>query len=358
MDRHDDPEQAGLRSLVESLLEDDSFLHAGATLAANQVLLTAEADQTLAALLAQAEQNRDDDRAVAISQLRAFVGRCRRTGLAAVFLPDHPDIDPAVVSAVGTDMRAADEAEESYDRTGNINALIAAATAWHQVMAYPGLASAYPGLRAALLNNGGGVLLRRYWAVGLQEDLTGALEALRIAVALTPPHSHLVVGRLCNLGLAIREVYRQSSDGPALERAIGAFEMAAQVAAAQPQPAPTALINLALGLQDRYLRRGDLGDLARAIDCCEQACRNAESVGAQVMLGDLLRRRHESIGERPDLTRALTLLRGALQATPADPRSAPGAWWIWALPCLTSTPNPVIQATFSQRCSCSLRPCR
>jgi hypothetical protein len=240
MDGRDNPEPARVRTLFESLLEDDSFPRAGVTLAANQVLLTDEADQALAGLLAQAEQNGDSDRAVAISQLRAFVGRCRRTGLIAVFPPDHPDIDPAVVSAVGADMRAADKAEESYDRTGDINALTAAATAWRRVMAHPGLASAYPGLRAALLNNGGGVLLRRYWAVGRQEDLSDTLEALRIAVALTPPHSHLVVGRLCNLGLAIREVYRQSSDDRALERAIGAFEMAAQVAAAQPQSAPTA----------------------------------------------------------------------------------------------------------------------
>lgn len=323
MDCCDNPGSARVRSLFESLLEDDSFPRAGATLAANQVLLTAEADQALAALLAQAEQKGDGDRAVAISQLRAFVGRCRRTGLAAVFPPDHPDIDPAVVSAVGADMRAADETEASYDRTGDINALTAAATAWRQVMAHPDLASAYPGLRAALLNNGGGVLLRRYWAVGSQSDLGSALEVLRIAVALTPPHSRLVVGRLCNLGLAIREVYRQGGDDSALARAIGAFETAAQVAATQPQAAPAALTNLALGLQDRYLRSGDPDDLARAIGCCEQAWRDAESVGAQVMLGDLLRRRYESAGERPDLTRAVTLLRGALQATSAGSPERP-----------------------------------
>jgi hypothetical protein len=323
MDCRDDPEAAGLRSLFENLLGDDSFPRAGATLAANPVLLTVEADQALAVLLVQAEQHGDDDRAVAISQLRAFVGRCRHTGLAAVFPPSHREIDPALVSAVGADMRAADEAEESYDRTGDIDALTAAATAWRQVMAHSGLASAYPGLRAALLNNGGGVLLRRYWAVGSQGDLSSALEALRISVALTPAHSHLVVGRLCNLGLAVREVYRQSGDDPTLERAIGAFEMAAQVAAVQPQSAPTALTNLALGLQDRYLRTGDPDDLARAISCCEQACRDAESVGAQVMLADLLRRRYESAGERPDLTRAVTLLRGALQATPTGSPERP-----------------------------------
>lgn len=315
-----------LRALLEILLEDDSFPRTGATLAANPVLLTPRADDALAALSAQAEQRGDGDRAVALGQLRAFVGRCRCTGLAAVFLPGHPEIDPAVVSAVGADMRAADEAEESYDRTGDINALTVAATTWRQVMAHPGLASAYPGLRAALLNNSGGVLLRRYWAVGRQEDLSSALEVLRIAVALTPLQSRIVVGRLCNLGLAVREVYRQSGDGAALERAIGAFETATRTAATQPHAAstlPTALTNLALGLQDRYLRGGDPDDLARAISCCEQACQGAVSVGAQVMLGDLLRRRYESAGERPDLARAVTLLRGALQATPTGSPERP-----------------------------------
>jgi hypothetical protein len=326
MDCHGNPEPARLRSLFESLLADDSFPRVGATLAVNEVLLTAEADEALVALLAQAEQNGDGDRAVAVSQLRAFIGRCRRAGLAAVFPPDHPDIDPAVVSAVGADMRAADEAEEWYDRTGDIDALTAAAAAWRQVMAHPDLASAYPGLRAALLNNGGGVLLRRYWAVGGQSDLGSALEVLRIAVALTPPRSQLVVGRLCNLGLAIREVYRQGGDDSALERAIDASEKAVQIAIMRPQAAPTAptaLTNLALGLQDRYLRSGDPSDLARAIGCCEQACRDAESAGAQVMLGDLLRRRYESAGERPDLTRAVTLLRSALQTTPGGSPERP-----------------------------------
>jgi tetratricopeptide (TPR) repeat protein len=323
MNRRANPAPTGLRALIERLMEDDSFPRAGATLAANQVLLTAEADDELAALVAQATQCRDDDRAVAISQLRAFVGRCRRTGLAAVFLPDHPDIDPVIVSIVGTDMRAADDAEGSYDRTGDIDALTAAAAAWRRVMTDPSLVSAYPGLRAALLNNGGGVLLRRYWAVGSRDDLAGAYEVLRTAVALTPPHVPLIVGRLCNLGLAIREIYRQNGDRSALERAIGAFEraaeVAAQVAAAQPSAAPAARTNLALGLQDRYLSSGDPDDLARAIGCCEQACWGAEPVSACVMLGDLLRRRYESTGERPDLTRAVALLRGALQATP--PRS-------------------------------------
>jgi hypothetical protein len=306
-------------ALIERLLEDDSFPRAGVTLAANQVLLTAEADKALAALVAQAKQCGDDDRAVAISQLREFVGRCRRTGLAAVFPPGHPEIDPAVVSVVGADMRAADDAEALYDRTGDIDALTTAAAAWRRVMTQPSPASAYPGLRAALLNNGGGVLLRRYWAIGSRENLADALDALRTAVALTPRHARLIVGRLCNLGLAVREVYRRSGDLSALECAIGAFERAAEVAAAQPSVAPTALTNLALGLQDRYLRSGDPDDLARAIGCCEQVCRGAETVGACVMLGDLLRRRYESTGERTDLTRAIALLRDALQATP--PRS-------------------------------------
>jgi hypothetical protein len=319
MDRRGDTRSAGLRALIERLLEDDSFPRAGATLTANQVLLTDDADMALAALAAQAEQDGDEDRAVAIGQLRAFIGRCRRTGLAAVFPPDHPDIDPAVVSVIGADMRAADDAEASYDRTGDIAALTTAAAAWHQVMTHPSLASAYPGLRAALLNNGGGVLLRRWWAIGSREDLAGALEALRTAVALTPQHARLIVGRLCNLGLAVREVYRQGGDLSALERAIGLFERAAEVAAAHPSVAPTALTNLALGLQDRYLRSGDPDDLARAIGSCEQACRSAQPVGACVMLGDLLRRRYESTGQRTDLSQAVALLRDGLQATP--PRS-------------------------------------
>ena len=61
-----------VRVLIEGLLEDDSFPRAGATLAANPALLTPAADDVMAALLRQAEQHGDGDRAVMISQFRAF----------------------------------------------------------------------------------------------------------------------------------------------------------------------------------------------------------------------------------------------------------------------------------------------
>jgi tetratricopeptide (TPR) repeat protein len=307
-----------VRVLIEGLLEDDSFPRAGATLAGNPALLTPAADDVLAALLTQAEQRGDGDRAIMISQFRAFAGRCRHAGLAAVFLPDDPAIDPVVVSAVSADVRAADAAEQAYDRTGDIGTLSAAAVAWRRVMAHPSLVSAYPGLCAALLNTGAGVLLRRYWAAGSRDDLDSALEALRAAVALTPPRSPLISGRLGNLGLARREVYRDTGDPSVLEQAIDAFDRAARVAAT-----PAMLTNLALGLQDRYLRSGDPQDLARAIDSSEQACRDTEPGGPQVMLGDLLRLRYEAAGHRPDLARAVTLLQAGLQATPAGSPERP-----------------------------------
>ncbi len=307
-----------LRVLIEGLLEDDSFPRAGATLAANPALLTPGADDVMAALLTQAEQRGDGDRAIMISQFREFVGRCRQTGLTAVFLPDHPAIDPVVVSIVSADMRAAEDAEQAYDRTGDIGTLTAAAVAWRRVMTHPNLASAYPGLRAALLNNGGGVLLRRYWAVGSRDDLDSALEVLRTAVALTPPQSPLISGRLGNLGLARREVYRNTGDQSVLEQAIDAFERAARIVAT-----PTILTNLALGLQDRSLRNSDPDDLARAIGYSEQACRDSEPGAPQVMLGDLLRLRYEATGHRPDLARAATLLQAGLQTAPAGSPERP-----------------------------------
>jgi hypothetical protein len=300
-----------LRVLIEGLLEDSSFPRAGATLAANPALLTPGADDVMADLLRHEEQRGDGDRAILISQFRAFVERCRTRGLAAVFLPGHPAIDPVVVASISTDMGAADDAERDYDRTGDIGMLTAAAAAWRRVMAHQDLASAYPGLLAALLNNAGGVLLRRYWAIGSRDDLDTALEELRNAVALTPARSPLVAGRLGNLGLARREVYRNTGDLPVLEQAISAFERAVRAAGT-----PAMLTNLALGLQDRYLRTGNLDDLARAIDCSEQACRDGEGA-SYVMLGDLLRLRYESAGQRPDLAQAITLLEAGLRAAPA-----------------------------------------
>jgi hypothetical protein len=259
-----------LRALFEALLEDDSFPRAGAVLAANPALLTADADDVMAGLLAReeapGEQPGDGDRAAMIRQFRAFAGRCRTTGLAAVFPPGHAVIDPTVVACVSADMAAADDAEQDYDRTSDIGRLTAAAAAWQRVMTHPALASAYPALRAALLNNGGGVLLRLYWAAGRPGDLDTALGALRTAAT------------------------------------------------------PTTLANLALVLSERYLGTGDPGDLTRAIECAERACLDTEPGDPHVMLGDLLRMRYEATGQRADLARAVALLQAGLDATPAgDP---------------------------------------
>ena len=109
-----------LRALIEALLEDDSFPRAGATLAANPALLTVDADDIMADLLAQEEapeeRRGDGNRATMVRQFRAFAGRCRDAGLAAVFPPGQPVIDPAVVACVSADMAAADDAEQGYDR--------------------------------------------------------------------------------------------------------------------------------------------------------------------------------------------------------------------------------------------------
>src|SRR6202021_280189 len=112
LSERDDSTVPELRVLIEDLLEESSFPRAGATLAANPVLLTPVADDALADLLGQETQRGDGDRAMMIGQLRAFVGRVRTNGLAAVFLADHPAIDPVVVAALSDDLRAADDAEQ------------------------------------------------------------------------------------------------------------------------------------------------------------------------------------------------------------------------------------------------------
>ena len=300
---------------IRCLLEEDSFPRTGELLRSHPVLLTSAADQKLVELAGRAGHQPDGNRAEAIRQLRAFLSRCTRLGLDAVFPPGHPDIDPAVVAVVRADMDQADAAESAYDRSGDGGTLGVAAVAWRQVLAHPDLASAYPGLRAALLNNGRRLLLKRYWATGDLDDLRDALDALETAVALTPTRSDLMAGRLGNLGLVIREMYLRSGQQSMLDRALRTLEGAAATAR-HSSASQTALTNLALGLQDRYLRTGDARDLARAVAVSEQACETSPSLNAAVMLGDLLRRRHESTGAPGDLDRAVGLLRAAVQATP------------------------------------------
>jgi tetratricopeptide (TPR) repeat protein len=318
-------ERGRRRRLVEShvaiqdLLGHDSFPDAERVLRDQPELLSEEVDHLFDELAAEVEGGATQYPVEAIVQLRGFLRRCRSVGLDAVFPPDHPDIDPQVVAIIRPDMQEADDAEAAFEREGDASVLTCCAAAWRRIVREPSLDSAYPGLKAALLNNAGATLLRTYWARGEMNDLRDGLDLLDTAVKLTPLSSAHRAHRLGNLGVAFREVHLRTGDVEALDRATGLLREAVRTLDSSPgSPAASEVLsNLALVLRDYYIRTGNPDDLADAITHSERACRESESIGCRVMLGDLLGQRYETTGSHNDLTRAVELLTEAVSATPS-----------------------------------------
>lgn len=308
-----------LREAVCELLEHDSFPRAGRALRERPALLSEAADRVFDALAADARRCP----AAAVEQLQRFVRRCRRSGLDAVFPSGRPEIDPQMVTIVAADMAEANRSEAVFDRSGDSMALSRAAAAWRRIVGEPRLTSAYPGLRAALLTNAGGVLLRRYWTLGEPADLDDALRLLAEAEELTPASSPARAHRLANLALAFRELHLRTGDAGALHRAVDVLRAAAGTPLARSGAAADVLTNLALTLRDRFVLAGDPDDLNEAIEHAERACRDATSVGPQVMLGDLLGLRHRTTGEPADLDRSAALLTDAVARTEAGSPERP-----------------------------------
>ena len=308
-----------LHAAIQDLLEHDLFPHAGGVLKDQPELLSEDTDHLFDELAAEAERGTAQYPVEAIVQLRGFLRRCRSVGLDAVFPPDHPDIDPQVVAIIRPDMQEADDAEAAFEREGDASVLTGCAAAWRRIVREPSLKSAYPGLRAAILNNAGGVLLRTYWALGEMNDLCDGLDLLDTAVKLTPPSSAHRAHRLGNLGVTLREVHLRTGNVEELDRATDVLrEAVRRVDSSSGSPAASeVLTNLALVLRDYYIRAGNPDDLAEAITHSERACRESESIGCRVMLGDLLTQRYETTGSENDLTRAVELLTEAVQATPS-----------------------------------------
>lgn len=312
--------EAHLRRLLDDYLGHDSFTRAAEQLRAFPVLIGDEAETILLADLTEAARQGETSTELRLRQHLAFLRRCRRDGLDHVLQAGSSDIDPTVVAGIRAAMASADAAEARFDATGQPEALRAAGDTWRGIAAHPGLEAAYPALRAAVLNNAGGLLLRCAWVEGGDADLEAAIGMLRQAAALTPPGSRLRAGRLANLGIALRESYRRTSDPSALQDALRALRAAVAATPGSPGLA-AARSNLALVLEECYLRDGDPTHLDEAVDGCASAL-DDPAVGGQPrtdllqQLGNTLRRRFEARADPGDLDQAVEVLDQAVAATP------------------------------------------
>ena len=263
-----------------------------------------------------------------VRAMRAFLVRCASASYDSVFPPDCDIIDPRVHAVVAADVTAADAADNLHVESGDSAALDNAAAAWRRVLAAPELESAYPGLRAALLNDAAGSALRRFWHGGTRSDLELAIHRYAESLTLTPPVSVRRIGRLGNLAMALREANERYDEPQALADAEELLREALRLVdlgGDTVRGAAETTTNLALILRDRYLVDNDTDLLREAIALGERATTISDAPGPRIMLGDLLGQYFAHSGEVDHLERAVDLLTNALALVPEGSPERPRA---------------------------------
>jgi CHAT domain-containing protein/tetratricopeptide (TPR) repeat protein len=326
-----------LLNTLQAFIQADTWPASRQVVEAHPELLSDETDALLGQLIGGAQDQGDENAVRVLGEHRALLRRCREEGIEAAFagksgaspvddtppearaamealaalppnlrdalaelmgrvsstqeleaaLAEEPELRAALDEAMAglpggvstvppefqTDLRRAQEAEGRYRRSGDRSALDEAAACWRRIWDHPGFTAAPQAFRLAVLNDGGGVFLRRYWASGQMADLTVALGCWEEAVAGTPEGSPDLPGYLNNLGNGLRARYARTGDLADLARAIEAYEEAVAGTPEGSPDLPSRLNNLGNGLRARYARTGDLADLARAIEAYETTCR-------------------------------------------------------------------------------------
>lgn len=313
-----DPAEAQVRALLLRLLGVDSFPKTGEILRADARLLGDASRRILEQLVMEARRHEIPHSVDITAQLAAFLERSRADPLDLLFPAADRTVDPQVVSMIRAELEAAQAADIRYRVSGHEADLDTADQAWKRLLAAPALAGAYPGLKAALLNDAGGSAIARFWHLGDDADLTRADELYLAAIAMTPRNSARRIGRLGNLAMVRREEHLRFGRVDAIEHAETLLREAVALvdrSRGEISGAET-LTNLALLLRDRYLQSADPAVLQEAIAAAERACAASEAPGPRIMLGDLLSQNFPHSGAVEDLVRAVDLLDGALDQIP------------------------------------------
>lgn len=263
-------------------------------------------------------------------------------------------------------LEAAQDADERWDSSGDVAALILAAHTWVEVA---DLLPAPSSERADALNEAAGRLLRHYdsteeehslalsrqlltdavtqsspdqrgihlsnlgavWRTTYERtedpaDLRRSLEANEQALAVTPAGAAHPPGIMANLATTLRETYHLDADPAVLDRAVALDEQALD-AAPPGDPDRLALLNgLANGLSLRLARRRDRGDVDRLVQCREEAlalARPGTRLHAKYLnnLANAYGERAEATGDQNDLDRSVEVSE---QAVAARPQGSPG----------------------------------
>jgi tetratricopeptide (TPR) repeat protein len=176
---------------------------------------------------------------------------------------------------------------------------------------------------AAMLNNLGNHLGRRYERTGAMDDLEEAIRVARQAISVTPDDHPDLATWLHNLGTQLDSRYKRTGAMDDLEEAI---RVASQAISVTPDDHPDLagrLNNLGNRLESRYERTGAMDDLEEAIQITRQAVAATPDdypnlAGMLSNLGNRLSSRYEPTGPMDDLEEAIRVARQAISVTPDD----------------------------------------
>ena len=227
---------------------------------------------------------------------------------------------PQVPPEFARDLQQVQEAGQQYLRSGDLTALDAAAAAWVRILDAPAFAAADHRFQLAVMNDAGGVFLRRFWARGSMDDLNRALSCWRRAVAATAEGSPDLPSILNNLGTGLRTRFARTGRLEDLEEAIRVSQAAVAATAEGSPDLPARLNNLGTGLSTRFGRTGRLEDLEEAIRVYQAAVApTAEGSPDLPMylnnLGTGLSTRFGRTGRLEDLEEAIRVYQAAVAAT-------------------------------------------
>jgi CHAT domain-containing protein len=275
-------EHAPLLQTLDQFIRASTWTESRHFLIQHPELLQDEAAELLAHLVRAAEAKDDQDILRVLQEHQALLARCREIGVDQAFA-EKINIPPAALQAATAggglnvpaefraDLQQAQEGERRYRATGDRVALDAAAAAWERVLGHPAFVNADQAFRLAVMNDAGGVFLRRYWAQGRIEDLNRALTLWQDAVDATPPNSPDRAGYLNNQSISLIDFYKFSGRPDDLEDAIQASTNAVDATPPDSPDRPGYLNNLANGLSDRYAHSRNLNDLVQAIQAYTDA---------------------------------------------------------------------------------------
>jgi tetratricopeptide (TPR) repeat protein len=155
-------------------------------------------------------------------------------------------------------------------------------------------------------------------------DTDAAVDALRRAVALTPPAHTQAGAHLANLAMACIGRYEDTGEEAALDEAIEVARQAVDATPSDHAERAGRITNLADALSLRHELTGDLHSLNEAIAASRAsvpaALRSNRAAVARFRtnLGNALHRLYRATGDRASLAEAIGVLRQAVDETPAE----------------------------------------